>query len=92
MQLEPAEKRTVARKAKALGMSVNDYVRKAIRSFQPQEIQEGQVDVVLRQAVASAARAEKALDRALAAIAASERRLKRLEHGGGKALPPYDGR
>jgi hypothetical protein len=84
LQLEPAEKRIVARKAKALGLSVNDYVRNAIRSFQPEQLQEREIDAVLRQALASAARAEKALDQALAAIAASERRLKRLERGGRK--------
>lgn len=85
LQLEPAEKRAVARKARALGMSVNDYVRNAIRSFDPEQVQERQIDAVLRQALASTARAEKALDQALASIAASERRLKRLERNGGKA-------
>ncbi len=85
MQLEPSEKRAVARKARALGVSVNDYVRNALRSFNPEQLQERQIEAVLRQALASTARAEKALDHALASIAASERRLKRLERGGRKA-------
>ena len=79
LQLEPEEKRTVARKARALGMSVNDYVRTALRSFRPEQISGREIDHVLRQVTVSTARAERALDRALAAIAASEKRLKRME-------------
>ena len=79
LQLEPAEKRNVARKAKALGMSVNDYVRTALRSFRPEQVSERQIDHMLRELTASTARAERALDRALAAAAASEKRLNRME-------------
>ena len=82
LQLEPAEKRNVARKAKALGMSVNDYVRTALRSFRPELVSEREIDHILRELTASTARAERALDRALAAAAASEKRLNRMEQRG----------
>ncbi len=60
-------------------MSVNDYVRTALRSFRPEEVSEREIDHMLRQVTASTTRAERALDRALAAVAASEKRLNRME-------------
>ena len=60
-------------------MSVNDYVRTALRLFEPEHFSGRDIDRVLRQLATSTARAERALDRALAAVAASEKRLNRME-------------
>ena len=92
LQLEPAEKRNVARKAKALGMSVNDYVRTALRSFRPELVSEREIDHILRELTASTARAERALDRALADArrAPTVRRAMRHAAADGMRQPGQD--
>lgn len=79
LQLEPEEKRALGRRAKAAGITVNEYARRALRAFDPDALVEEQVGFILKELDASTARAEKALDTALASIAASEKRLARLE-------------
>ena len=79
LQLEPTEKQAITKKAKALGMSVNDYVRSAVRSFNPEAVREQEVDALLAQVEKSTVRAEAALDDALAFIAASQRRIEQME-------------
>ena len=79
LQLEPGEKKSLARRAKVAGITVNEYARRALRAFDPDTLVEEQVGVVLKELDASTARAEEALDAALASIAASEKRIARLE-------------
>jgi hypothetical protein len=78
LQLEPEEKRALARRAKSAGITVNEYARRALRAFDPEALVEEQIGAVLRELDASTARAEKSLDAALVSIAASRKRLARL--------------
>lgn len=79
LQLEPEEKRSVGRRARAAGITVNEYARRALRAFDPDALLEEQIGVVLKELDASTTRAEESLDAALASIAASEKRIVRLE-------------
>lgn len=78
LQLEPEEKRALGRRAKAAGITVNEYARRALRAFDPEALIEEQIAAVLKELDASTDRAERSLDAALAAIAASNKRLSRL--------------
>lgn len=78
LQLEPEEKRALGRRAKAAGITVNEYARRALRAFDPEALVEEQIAAVLKELDASTDRAERSLDAALAAIAASNKRLSRL--------------
>jgi hypothetical protein len=78
LQLEPEEKRALARRAKSAGITVNEYARRALRAFDPEALVEEQIGIVLRELDASTTRAEKSLDDAMASIAASRKRLARL--------------
>ena len=78
LQLDPEEKRALGRRAKAAGITVNEYARRALRAFDPDALVEEQIGAVLTELDASTTRAEKSLDAALAAIAASNKRLDRL--------------
>jgi len=79
LQLEPGEKRAVGRRAKAAGITVNEYARRALRAFDPDALLEEQIGAVLKELDASTTRAEQSLDAALASITASEKRMDRLE-------------
>lgn len=78
LQLEPQEKLALGRRAKAAGITVNEYARRALRAFNPEALVEEQIAAVLKELDASTIRAERSLDAALAAIAASNKRLSRL--------------
>ncbi len=84
LQLEPSEKQAIAKKAKAQGVSVNDYVRSAVRSFDPDTLRDGEIDSLLAQVEGSTKRAEAALDDALAFIAASQKRIEAMERKAAK--------
>ena len=79
LQVEQTEKQTIANKAKSAGMSVNDYVRTAVRSFKPDVVKDKEIDALLAEVEQSVNRAESALDDALAFIAASEKRIAQME-------------
>ena len=79
LQLEPGEKKSLARRATVAGITVNEYARRALRAFDPDALVEEQIGVVLKELDASTTRAEKSLDAVLASIAASEKRIARLE-------------
>ncbi len=78
LQLEPEEKRALARRAKAAGITVNEYARRALRAFNPDALVEEQIAAVLKELDASTDQAERSLDAALASIAESNKRLSRL--------------
>jgi hypothetical protein len=78
LQLEPEEKRALARRAKAAGITVNEYARRALRAFNPDALVEEQIAAVLKELDASTDQAERSLDAAMASIAASNKRLSRL--------------
>jgi hypothetical protein len=79
LQLEPGEKKSLVRRAKVAGITVNEYARRALRAFDPDALLEEQIGAVLKELDASTTRAEESLDAALASIAASEKRIARLE-------------
>jgi len=79
LQLAPEEKSVLVRRAKSAGITVNEYARRALRAFDPDTLLEEQIGAVLKELDASTDRADKALDAAFASIAASEKRIARLE-------------
>lgn len=79
LQVEQTEKQAIADKAKAVGMSVNDYVRTAVRSYNPNSVKEKEIDALLAEVNKSVTRAETALDDTLAFIAASQKRIAQME-------------
>jgi uncharacterized protein (DUF1778 family) len=85
LQLEPSEKQAITKKAKAQGVSVNDYVRSAVRSFDPETLRDEEIDSLLAQVESSTQRAETALDDALAYISASQKRIAAMERKAAKA-------
>ena len=74
----PAEKKRIARMAKAAGLSMGAFLRRAAASYQPSEddrILEGMIGQLTK----TTAHASTALDRALAFVEASNKRIKSLE-------------
>lgn len=78
LQLEPGEKEALVRRAKAAGIPVNEYARRALRAFDPETLVEEQIAAVLKELDASTSRAERSLDSALATISLSKKRLRKL--------------
>ena len=85
LQLEPSEKLAIAKKAKAQGVSVNDYVRRAVRAFNPETLRDQEIDSVIAQVASSTQRAEAALEDALAFISASQKRIAEMERKAAQA-------
>jgi hypothetical protein len=74
----PAEKRQIARMAKAAGMSMGEYLRRAAASFQPSD-DDAILEGMIAQMAKTTANASAAIDRALAFVEASNKRIKALE-------------
>lgn len=76
--MTPAEKKRVVARARKAGLTTGEYMRRAAAGFQPagdDKALEAMIDQ-MNQATASA---EKAIDEALAFIAASNRRIAQME-------------
>jgi hypothetical protein len=76
----PAEKNRIAKMAKDAGLSMGEYFRRAAMAFRPAEEEklfEGMID----QMNEATARANHALDEALAFVEASNRRIAAMEPG-----------
>ena len=74
----PREKALIEQKARAAGVSMGEYLRRAARGFTQTEDEEalaGMIDQMLK----TTARANKAMDEALSFVAASNRRIAALE-------------
>jgi hypothetical protein len=74
----PTEKRQIAKMAKAAGLSMGEYMRRAGAAFRPAEDEralEGMFDQVNK----TTAQACAAIDRALASIDASNKRIATME-------------
>jgi hypothetical protein len=72
------EKGQIAKMAKAAGISMGEYFRRAAAAFQPAEdekILEGMIDQMNK----TTAQAGASIDRALAAVEASNRRIAAME-------------
>jgi len=74
----PLEKRRIARVAKASGLSMGEFLRRAAASFKP-----GQDDAILEgmieQVAKTTAQASAAIDDALSFVEASNRRIAKME-------------
>lgn len=74
----PAEKRQIARMAKATGLSMGEFLRRAAASFHPSD-DDQVLEGMIGQMVKTTARASAAIDEALAFVEASNKRIKSLE-------------
>ena len=74
----PREKSEIARMAKAAGLSMGEFLRRAAASFRPDE-DERLLLPMIDQMVRTTAQAGAAIDDALAFIEASNRRISRME-------------
>ena len=72
------EKARIAREAEAAGMSMAEYLRRAAAAYDPAH-DAREFDAIAEQITRSATQAERALDAALEAVAASERRISAME-------------
>jgi hypothetical protein len=73
-----AEKGRIAKMAKAAGLSMGEYLRRAAASYRPAEddrILEGMIDQMNK----TSAQASAAIDKALAFVEASNRRIAAME-------------
>ena len=74
----PAEKKQIARMAKAAGLSMGEFLRRAAASFHPSEDDE-MLAGMIGQMAKTTARASAAIDEALSYVEASNKRIKALE-------------
>jgi len=73
-----AQKQRYTARAKAAGLSVGEFLRRAGEAYQPEE-DEALLQGLLEQVLKSTRQAEQAVDEALAYVVASEKRLAKLE-------------
>jgi mobilization protein NikA len=72
------EKTQIARMARAAGMSMGEFLRRAAASFRPSE-GEKVLEAMIDQMAKSTAQANAAIDEALAFVEASNKRISTLE-------------
>ena len=73
-----AQKQRLTARAKAAGLSTGEFLRRAGEGYSPAE-EDALLEGLLVQVAKTTKQAEKAIDASLAFIAASERRLAKLE-------------
>lgn len=73
-----AQKADILQKAKAAGLSIEEYMRRAAEAFHPSK-DELVLDAVLDQMIESTNRAQQAIDDALKIVAESNRRIAEIE-------------
>ena len=76
--MTPAEKKRVVAKAKKAGLTTGEYMRRAAEGFRPEDDDEA-LEAMIDQMNQATASAEKAIDKALAFVAASNRRIAGME-------------
>lgn len=74
----PSEKQQINRSAKAAGVSMGEFLRRAASSYRPDD-DEAALSGLLEQVNKTTASASAAIDRALSEVAASNRRIAALE-------------
>ena len=74
----PAEKKQIARMAKAAGLSMGEFLRRAAASFHPSE-DDQMLEGMIGQMAKTTAQASAAIDDALRYVDASNKRIKALE-------------
>ena len=73
-----AEKSQIANMAKAAGLSMGEYLRRAASAFRPSD-EEEILERMIEQMNKTTAQANEAIDKALQAVAASNRRIAAME-------------
>ena len=76
--MSPEEKKRVVARARKAGLTTAEYMRRAAASYAPDADEEA-LEVMIGEMNKATARAEKAIDEALAFVAASNRRIARME-------------
>jgi hypothetical protein len=80
LAMTPAEKKQIERQAETAGLSVSEYLRRAVAAFaNNDDADETALDLLLIQVEQRTTAASAAIDAALAYIEASNRRLAELE-------------
>jgi len=74
----PSEKKQIARMARAAGLSMGEYLRRAAASFRPAE-DDALLEGMIGQMAKTTARASAAIDDALRYVEASNKRIRALE-------------
>ena len=77
------EKARISEAARAAGLSIGEYLRRAAAAYEPQSHREP-LEVLLAQVHRTTASAAAAIDRALAEVAASNERIARMERDAAK--------
>jgi len=75
----PEQKARIAARAKAAKLPVGEFMRRAAESYSPHDADEATLNGLLVQVTRTTERASKALDDALRAVAASQRRIAAME-------------
>jgi len=75
----PEQKARIAARAKAAKLSLGEFMRRAAESYSPHDEDEAALNGLLVQVTKTTQRASKALDSALRAVAASQRRIAAME-------------
>lgn len=76
--MTPAEKARVVAKAKKAGLTTGEYMRRAAEGFRPDDNDEA-LAAMIDQMNEATANAEKAIDDALTFVAASNKRIAKME-------------
>jgi len=74
----PSEKEEIARMAKAAGLSMGEYLRRAAASYRAAD-DEQMLDGMIEQMIKTTAAASDAIDDALKFVAASDERIETME-------------
>jgi hypothetical protein len=81
--LTAAEKQRIAKRSRAAGISMGEFIRRAAAAYRP-ATDDDVLNAMLDQMSKSTARASAAVDRTLAYVAASDRRIACLERKAGQ--------
>lgn len=79
-----AQKARIAKKAKASGLTMGEFLRRAADSYSPREDEE-LLEGLVKQVLKTTEKANLAIDDALAFVAASQERIAKIEADAGKA-------
>lgn len=78
------EKARIAAAAAAAGVSVGEYLRRAVAAYRPDDEDEAALAAMIGQLDLATERAERAIDDALAFVEASNARIERMEREAAK--------
>lgn len=80
--MTPREKQRLAAKAKAAGISMSEYIRRAMENAQPVNDDTKALEAMIEEMNKATQRAEQAIDDALAFVKASNKRIRKMETEG----------